>query len=124
LEPSWRDHQVSLRWQDIRAWRKIATENIEPLRREKVIGSSLEAEVEIGFPADPYDREVARLQTINLAEIFIVSKATAYISNGDDFEVRIIKTDNHKCGRCWRLLPEVETDGDLCARCSEVVEAD
>jgi len=33
----------------------------------------------------------------------------------------VVKTDQHKCGRCWRYLPEVEEDGDLCARCEEVV---
>jgi isoleucyl-tRNA synthetase len=31
------------------------------------------------------------------------------------------RTDLHKCGRCWRHLPEVEEEGDLCNRCDEVV---
>ncbi|MBP7136831.1 MAG: hypothetical protein KBA57_10755, partial [Sphingomonadaceae bacterium] len=31
------------------------------------------------------------------------------------------KTAHHKCGRCWRHLPEVSDDGALCARCDEVV---
>jgi isoleucyl-tRNA synthetase len=31
------------------------------------------------------------------------------------------RTDYHKCGRCWRLLPEVAEDGALCHRCAEVV---
>jgi len=117
----WRDYQISNRWQDMRSWRRIATEHIEPLRREKVIGSSLEAEVEIGFPADPYDREVARLETIDLAEIFIVSKAKVFLTDSNDFEVRVTETTNHKCGRCWRHLPEVPEDGALCERCDEVV---
>jgi isoleucyl-tRNA synthetase len=33
----------------------------------------------------------------------------------------VTKTDKHKCGRCWRLLPEVAEDGGLCARCEDVV---
>jgi isoleucyl-tRNA synthetase len=33
------------------------------------------------------------------------------------------ETDNHKCGRCWRYLPEVEEDGELCARCEDVLNA-
>ena len=33
----------------------------------------------------------------------------------------VTKTDNHKCGRCWRYLPEVTEDGALCARCEDVV---
>jgi isoleucyl-tRNA synthetase len=30
-------------------------------------------------------------------------------------------TMNHKCGRCWRYLPEVRDDGELCDRCEGVV---
>jgi len=29
----------------------------------------------------------------------------------------------HKCGRCWRHLPEVSDDGALCDRCEDVVGA-
>ena len=35
----------------------------------------------------------------------------------------VAETDNHKCGRCWRYLPEVKEDGDLCARCEDVLNA-
>jgi isoleucyl-tRNA synthetase len=35
--------------------------------------------------------------------------------------VGIHPTEMHKCGRCWRYLPEVKGDGDLCDRCDEVV---
>ena len=31
------------------------------------------------------------------------------------------RSGNHKCGRCWRYLPEVKGDGDLCDRCTEVL---
>jgi len=52
-----------------------------------------------------------------LAELFIVSSVT----QGDALTVG--ETDNHKCGRCWRYLPEVEEDGELCARCEDVLDA-
>jgi isoleucyl-tRNA synthetase len=81
------------------------TEAIEPLRRDKVIGSSLEAEVTVTSDANP----------ALLAELFIVSS----VRRGD--ELAVTKTEYHKCGRCWRLLPEVKADGDLCDRCTEVV---
>jgi isoleucyl-tRNA synthetase len=84
------------------------TEAIEPLRRDKVVRSSLEAEVTV--PKAP-------LPPAALAEIFIVAKVTT----GDKVTVR--RTDFHKCGRCWRLLPEVTEDGALCDRCEEVVGA-
>jgi isoleucyl-tRNA synthetase len=35
--------------------------------------------------------------------------------------VIVTRTTHHKCGRCWRHLPEVAEDGDLCGRCDDVV---
>jgi isoleucyl-tRNA synthetase len=31
------------------------------------------------------------------------------------------RTTHHKCGRCWRHLPDVTEDGALCSRCDQVV---
>jgi isoleucyl-tRNA synthetase len=92
-------------WAELRELRARVTEAIEPLRRDKVLGSSLEAEVTVPSAADP----------AFLAELFI----TSTVHRGD--EIRVVKTDNHKCGRCWRYLPEVKSDGELCGRCEEVV---
>ena len=80
-------------------------EAIEPLRREKVLGSGLEAEVTV--PADAPEGD--------LEELFITAKVT----RGQG--VSVTRTDDHKCGRCWRLLPEVPEDGALCGRCDDVV---
>ena len=121
VHEQWTDFRVLLRWSDIRPWRKLANEHIEVLRREKVIGSSLEANIEMLFPANPYDREVERLKTIDLKEVLIVASATVGVTQSGDFKVTVTKTTNHKCGRCWRLLPEVTADGELCGRCAEVV---
>jgi isoleucyl-tRNA synthetase len=92
------------RWAELRALRAQVTERIEPLRREKVLGSSLEAEVWVP----------STLDGAFLAELFI----TSTVHEG---EWNVVKTDQHKCGRCWRHLPEVKSDGDLCDRCNAVV---
>ena len=95
------------RWAWLRDQRQSVTEAIEPLRREKVLGSSLEAKVSGPF-SDASDF---------LAELFI----TGPVSHSDTLQVT--KNTDHKCGRCWRLLPEVTEDGALCNRCDEVVAA-
>ncbi len=100
------DDVVRAKWQEIRALRVAVTEAIEPLRREKTVRSSLEAEITV--PSMLLDADA-------LAEAFIVAKVTP----GD--AVTVTRTDFHKCGRCWRHLPEVTTDGELCDRCEEVV---
>ncbi|WP_294313427.1 isoleucine--tRNA ligase [uncultured Sphingomonas sp.] len=100
------DEPLGTDWADVRSLRASVTEAIEPLRREKKVKSSLEAEVTV--PEMPLDAAA-------LAETFIVAR----VSEGD--EVTVTRTDYHKCGRCWRHLPEVAVDGDLCARCESVV---
>jgi isoleucyl-tRNA synthetase len=95
------------RWTSLRELRGQVLEAIEPLRREKVLGSGLEAEVAV--PASAPEA--------NLAELFITAKVT----RGQGDTVSVSRTDQHKCGRCWRHLPDVDEDGNLCARCDDVV---
>lgn len=104
--PAQAGDDVSARWLEVRALRERVTEAIEPLRREKIVRSSLEADVTVTDTPLPVDQ---------LAEAFIVAK----VSPGD--EVTVSRTDYHKCGRCWRLLPEVVEDNALCGRCADVV---
>tara|TARA_R110000751_G_scaffold2018_7_gene8494 strand:+ start:95462 stop:98404 length:2943 start_codon:yes stop_codon:yes gene_type:complete len=100
------------RWEKLRELRETVMEAIEPLRREKVIRSGLEADVIVPANAVPEGFSDA-----DLAELFI----TASVTRGDSDAVTVTRTDEHKCGRCWRLLPSVGEDGDLCDRCESAV---
>jgi isoleucyl-tRNA synthetase len=113
IDPAWRDEALAGRWALIRATRENVTEAIEPLRREKVIGSSLEAK--ILYPAGQLDFLDESLA--DLAEIYIVSE----VEPGEPEAIEVTKSHYSKCGRCWRLLPEVDEDGGLCGRCEGVV---
>ncbi|MGN7159114.1 isoleucine--tRNA ligase [Sphingomonas sp. SAFR-052] len=101
------DQPLGTEWADVRRLRQQVTEAIEPLRRAKTVRSSLEAEVTVPTLPLPADE---------LAELFIVAKVTQ-----SDGEIAVTRTGEAKCGRCWRHLPDVATDGDLCGRCAKVV---
>ena len=94
----------------------MVNEAIEPARRNKQIGSSLEAE--IGLTLTPAMK--AATVGVDLAELFI-SSTVLEPQSGDAIDVGIAITSYHKCGRCWRHLPDVAVDGALDARCAEVV---
>ncbi len=100
------------RWEELRALREEVMEAIEPLRREKVIRSGLEADVVV-----PASRVPTGFDEAALAELFI----TASVSFGQSDAVTVTRTSESKCGRCWRLLPSVAEDGALCDRCADVV---
>ena len=98
------DPELAARWRDTLALRAQVTEAIEPLRREKTVRSSLEAEVHV--PAMPLPADA-------LTEAFIVAR----VEPGD---LAVERTTYDKCERCWRHLPDVAGEG-LCGRCASVV---
>ncbi|MEL6737376.1 MAG: isoleucine--tRNA ligase [Pseudomonadota bacterium] len=100
------------KWTQLRELRERVTEAIEPLRREKTIRSSNEAFVTVPASAVP-----AGVSDEQLAELFITGTVTRHEKD----EVIVTKSTDHKCGRCWRLLPDVAEDGALCTRCTDVV---
>ncbi|MEA3001609.1 MAG: isoleucyl-tRNA synthetase [Sphingomonadales bacterium] len=113
IDAGWRDDMLAAQWSLVRASREQVTERIEPLRREKVIGSSNEAK--ILFPE--VEMDLTGLDPEQLKEIYIVSEVVP----GATETIEVARTDHLKCGRCWRHLPEVPEEGALCARCEEVV---
>jgi isoleucyl-tRNA synthetase len=114
IDPAWRDEALAASWNVIRHSREKVTEGIEPLRRDKVIRSSNEAKVCLpGTYA-----KLADVGAAELAETFIVS----HVEIQPDLDAIVVtRSEYEKCGRCWRLLPEVAEDGALCARCEDVV---
>ncbi|MEO0057971.1 MAG: hypothetical protein RIT17_1444 [Pseudomonadota bacterium] len=100
------------KWQALRLLRDAVNEAIEPLRRDKTIRSSLEAEVVV--PASMVPEGVSDAA---LAELFI----TATVTRGQGDAVTVTKTSHHKCTRCWRHLPDVADEGALCGRCCATV---
>ncbi|KTE21613.1 MULTISPECIES: isoleucine--tRNA ligase [unclassified Sphingopyxis] len=108
--------ELVLRNTELRELRSKVTEAIEPLRREKIVRSSLEAEVTMS----DLETILRDLDPSYLAETFI--SGAVHLVPGHD-GITITPTQNHKCGRCWRHLPEVTEDGALCNRCETVLDA-
>jgi isoleucyl-tRNA synthetase len=121
-----RGDELMERWNNIRTVRKMVTGRIEFMRREKIIGSGLEAYVEI---ASDQAEDLALLESVDFAEVCIVAEvrySNAIKPGMEAAEYGRIgmvpgRIAHHKCGRCWRHLPEVQEDGALCGRCDDVI---
>jgi len=113
----WRNDAEAARWAKVEAVTTAVTGALEIERREKRIGSSLEAApvVTVG------DADVlAAFEGLDAAEIFRTSGATL-TAGGEGVSVTPTAADGCKCARCWRILPEVKPASQLCLRCEEAV---
>jgi isoleucyl-tRNA synthetase len=115
----WLNDDLAAKWQLIRTVRRVVTGSLEIERREKRIGSSLEAAPKV-FITD--ERYLTALQGQDLAEIAITSAISVENTQGpaDAFHLDDVAgiavmpalAQGKRCARSWRVLPEVGTDPD------------
>jgi len=111
----WRNDAEAARWAKVETVMSVVTGALEVERREKRIGSALEA-APVVHVADA--DLLAAFDGLDAAEVFRTSAATLVAGEGGVFttdEVKGVSVDpklaeGNKCARSWRILPEVGTD--------------
>jgi len=114
----WLNDELAAKWALIREVRSTVTSAIELLRRDKVIGSSLQANAVITVASH---NSLNAFDGLDPAEIFITSEATLIL--GEENKADIAVAEGEKCERCWVVKPEVSQHGELCNRCDSAVSA-
>jgi len=116
---AWRDDALGARWTELRALRSLATLAIEPERKAKTIGSSLEADLML--TASP--AAAALIGSVDFDELAIVAGVTLVIdpSLPVGASVTTTRSDLPRCDRCRRHLPDVLPATSLCERCTTVL---
>ena len=104
---------------------------LEEMRRNKVIGSSLDAEVDIYCKDEDYQNLLGLKDELRF--IFITSEArvnelSSKPSDAKEIDssiaIKVYKSKHQKCVRCWHHRPEIgqnKMHNDLCDRCVENV---
>jgi isoleucyl-tRNA synthetase len=122
---SWSNPDLAEKWSSIRKVRRVVTGALEVQRREKNIGSSLEAAPVVYVSADV--AEV--LKSVSFADLCITSgieisteaapEAAFTLEDADGVAVSFAKASGEKCQRCWRILPDVgqHSHAGVCGRC-------
>ncbi|MDH4193962.1 MAG: isoleucine--tRNA ligase [Nitrospirota bacterium] len=107
---------------------------LEKTRREKVIGSSLEAKVVL-HATEPncslLKRYVADLPALFIVSCVTVEAASSLSMTGAwfadatlDLEIEVVKAEGNKCDRCWNIRQDVGSQAQhptLCGRCVEAL---
>ncbi len=129
LPEAWRDPALAARWERVRRVRRVITGALEVERSQKRIGASLQAAPVVYVT--PEDR--AAIGELDLAELSITSGIEVEVGAAPPHAFTMDEVPGvgvvpalaagAKCGRCWQVLPEVETAGGLCRRCAAAVTA-
>ena len=108
------------RWSAIRAIRADVQKEIEAVRTSGLVGSSLQAEVEIRLAGNAFDL-LASLDD-DLRFVLICSRTTLLkVSNDADDAILVTPSPHKKCERCWHYRDDVGHDAaypELCGRCT------
>jgi isoleucyl-tRNA synthetase len=105
-------------WRDVRSAREIANKRIEEKRAAGLIGSSLQAEIDI-YAFGKMHESLARLGE-DLKFPFITSRVAVHHQEGGDLGVVVTPSSQRKCERCWHYRADVGIDRahpDICGRC-------
>ena len=125
-------------WQTILEIRSSVSKELEALRADKTIGSSLDAEVTLY--ADTELQSALETLKQELRFVLITSKATVKdfnsadescvettISSGQTIKIKTAASSDTKCVRCWHHQKDVGSNTEhpeLCGRCVENVAGD
>ncbi|MCA8868553.1 MAG: isoleucine--tRNA ligase [Rhodobacteraceae bacterium] len=126
----WLDPALAEKWAGIRRVRRVVTAALEIERQGKVIGASLEAAPVVHVR----DKAVlAAVRSVPFADICITSglalsndpiPAEAFrLPEVEGIGVVFEMAEGEKCGRCWKILPDVGSHQHpgVCGRCDQAL---
>jgi isoleucyl-tRNA synthetase len=114
-------------WAHLFGYRDAVLAKLEEARIAKMIGSSLEARVEISAGSHAYQQLKGHQD--DLRYLFIVSEVELLEPNlaidADAIEVTITRASGDKCERCWNYSTRVGESSrypSVCERCVDALE--
>ena len=117
VDSAWRDDALAAKWAKVRTVRRVVLGALEVARRDKMIGSSLEAAPIVHIAdANLFDA----VQGLDMADICIVSQIAIERGEGGADAFRLPEVSGvsvamgfalgTRCARSWRVLPDVGSD--------------
>ncbi|KAJ2583116.1 isoleucine-tRNA ligase [Coemansia sp. RSA 1836] len=140
-DDAWHSPTLAEDWVALRKIRSLANRAIEAARKSKLVGSSLEAELDIYVPAESRLGRMLKSHERDLSQVCITSRASVHdlgdsgvaatdgafeqtdvvAAFGKETKTTIVcrRSPLHKCPRCWNF--HSVADSTLCGRCDDVM---
>ncbi len=111
------DAALLAKWARIRELRDVVNKDIEALRADGKVGSSLQANVTLTVGADDH----ALLASLGDDLKFVFITSAIHLVAGDALSLSASPSTGVKCERCWHYRDDIGTDAahpTLCCRCT------
>jgi isoleucyl-tRNA synthetase len=111
------DAALNAKWSRIRELRDVVNKDIEALRAQAQVGSSLQAEVQLTVPADDF----ALLSSLGEDVKFVFITSAISLVAGSAVSTVVSASNHVKCERCWHYRADVGIDPahpTICGRCT------
>ena len=111
------DAALLAKWARIRELRDAVNKDIEVLRADGKVGSSLQANIALTVNADDH----ALLASLGDDLKFVFITSAIYLIAGDAMSIRASASNGIKCERCWHYCDDIGVDAahpTLCGRCT------
>ncbi|MDR2268441.1 MAG: isoleucine--tRNA ligase [Holosporaceae bacterium] len=126
-EKNWYNQELKKKFDKIKEVRRVVTAALEIARKDKLIGSSLQAAVAIFDPSgiitlncEEFWKEMTITSDVKLLKSAIPSDAFVDDNIIKNIGVVVTVASGKKCERCWKFFNE--NNGDkLCTRCRKVL---
>jgi isoleucyl-tRNA synthetase len=117
----WQNEDLAAKMELMFEVRSNASKKLEEDRANKIIGSSLEAKLDITLP-EKYMTVLKTFPETSLKEFFIVSQVTTNL--GPEIMINVTKAQGEKCPRCWNYdtLLDTTSYGAICPKCNEALK--
>jgi isoleucyl-tRNA synthetase len=96
---NFKNDELFNKWKELIKIREICNIQIEKKRSEKVIGSSLEADLIIKLDS----KKLKIFKEVDFAELCITSSVILEESRNNEIEVEVSKAKGTKCPVCWKI---------------------
>ncbi len=127
------DDELAKRWEDLFAIRGEVSRVLETARRNKLIGLSLDADVDLYLSEDwlekvtPYAEKLPEILIVSAVSLYPLKEVPEEAVAGEDLtdvQVRVRPAAGEKCVRCWNYSTTVGEDQQhtkICKRCAEII---
>jgi len=111
------DKELLGKWSRVLKLREEVNKEIELVRSQGLVGSSLQAEVDLTLPA----ADLALLTSLGEDVRFVFITSALRLHAGDAVAIQVTPSVHAKCERCWHYRDDIGSDSahaTLCGRCT------